>query len=95
MGYLLDFGFTNEEIEEFSENVPSILLEGLKNSYLLVSRNISSLKELGISSYKEIFIKYYDMFLIDNSNFLNIFNKYDAKDLIDKINNNIEIVEFL
>ncbi len=95
MKFLLEYDFTEEEIENFSENVPPLLLEQLFNSYKLVSKNIEALKEFGVTTYKEIFKKYYDMFLMDNSNFLNIFKKYDLNDLVEKLNSNIEIVEFL
>ncbi len=95
MKFLLDYDFTEQEIKDFSENVPARLLENLMNSYRLVSKNIDSLKEIGVTNYKEIFKKYYDMFLMDNSNFMNVFNKYDREDLVDKLNKNPDIVEFL
>lgn len=95
MKFLLDYGFSDQEVEEFSENVPAKLLECIFNSYRLVAKNLDSLKEMGITNYKEIFKKYYDMFLIDNSNFMNIFNKYDREDLVDKLIKNPDILEFL
>ena len=95
MKYLLDYDFTNEEIENLSANIPSLLLKCFLNSYRLVSKNIETLKEMGIDNYKTIFIKFYDMFLMDNSNFKAIFNKYDRDDLVEKIEKNPEIVEFL
>jgi hypothetical protein len=95
MKFLLDYGFTNEEIENFSENAVPVLLESIFNSYKLVSKNLDYLKGLGVNNYKEIFVKFYDMFLMDNSNFMNVFNKYDHDDLVDKIVKNSDIVEFL
>lgn len=95
MKFLLEYGFTEEEIDAFSANVPPLLLEKILNSYQLISKNIDSLKKIGVQSYKNIFIKFYDMFLMDNSNFVNIFNKYDLSDLVEKIDANYEIVEFL
>ncbi len=95
MKYLMDFNFTEDEINSFCENVPPVLLETLMNSYKLVSSNINTLKELGITSIKEIFINNYDMFLMDHSNFLNIFNKYEKEDLVEKLNTTPEIIEFL
>lgn len=95
MKFLLDYDFTEEEITRFSENVPPVLLESIFNSYRLVSLNIESLKKMGVSNYKEIFIKFYDMFLMDNSNFMNVFNKYDREDLVAKLEKNSDIVEFL
>lgn len=95
MKFLLEYGFNEEEIESFSANVPPLLLDKILNSYLLVSKNIDSVKNMGIQSYKNVFLKFYDMFLMDNSNFVNIFNKYDLSDLVEKIDQNYEIVEFL
>lgn len=95
MKFLLEYGFTEEEINAFSENIPPLLEEQIFNSYALVGKNIEVLKDLGVNDYKNIFIKYYDMFLMDYSNFVNIFNKYERDDLVEKINNNIEIIEFL
>lgn len=95
MKFLLDYGFTEDEIVAFSANIPPLLLEHILNSYKLVSKNIESLKDLGIDNVKEVFAKFYDMFLMDNSNFMNIFNGYERDDLVDKINNNVDIVEFL
>lgn len=95
MKFLLDYNFTEEEIKDFSTNIPPLLLEQIFNSYKLVSKNIDSLKELGVNNFKEIFKKFYDMFLMDNSNFMNVFNKYDRVDLVEKLEKNADIVEFL
>lgn len=95
MKFLLDYGFTDKEMREFSANIPPLFVENITNSYRLVSKNLDSLKEMGIHNIKDIFINFYDMFLMDNSNFINIFNKYDREDLVEKIEKNPEIVEFL
>ena len=95
MKFLLEYGFHEEELENFSANIPPMLLEKIMNSFQLVSKNIDFIKSIGVQSYKDIFIKFYDMFLMDNSNFVNIFNKYDLSDLVEKIDANYEIVEFL
>ncbi len=95
MKFLLDYDFSDKEIQELSANIPPLLVESIFNSYRLVSKNLDSLKELGIQNSKEIFTKFYDMFLMDNSNFMNIFNKYDREDLVEKIKKNPDIVEFL
>lgn len=95
MKYLLDFGFTSDEIENLRSNIPPVLEEQLFNSYRLVSKNILFLQEMGINNVKEVFKNFYDMFLMDNSNFSTIFNKYEREDLVEKINQNALIVEFL
>lgn len=95
MKFLEKLNFSKDEIAEIVDGTPDNLLEVIKTQKKLVTENISYLKELGITNYQAIFIKYYDMFLMDNSNFKEIFEKYETEDLIQKLNKNINIVEFL
>lgn len=95
MNFLLEYNFNEEEIKNFCTDIPPLLYEHIVNSYKLVSKNIEFLKDLGVLNYKEIFIKFYDLFLMDSSNFISIFNKYEHDDLVAKINANADIVEFL
>ncbi len=95
MNFLSNYGFNEEEIKVFSLDIPPLLHEQLLNSYKLVTQNIEFLKSLGIVDIKRIFVKFYDMFLMDNSNFMTIFNNYEREDLVEKINANPDIVEFL
>lgn len=95
MKFLEDLGFSKDEISEAVDNIPDKLLETIKDQKKLVSVNINYLKELGLPNYKEVFIHYYDIFLMDYSNFKDIFEKYEKDDLISKISQNISIVEFL
>lgn len=95
MKFLDKLGFKKEEIEDFVSNTPDMVVTKIKESQKLVTANIMFLKELGVQNYKEIFSEYYDMFLMDNSNFIGVFNKYDRDDLIDKLEKNISIVEYL
>lgn len=95
MKFLLEYGFTDEEIQIFCENVPPLLHEQILNSYKLVVQNLDFLKNLGVITYKEVFVKFYDMFLMDSSNFMTIFNNYEREDLVAKINATPEVVEFL
>lgn len=95
MKFLEKLNFSKDDISEIEDNTPEKLLELIKAQKKLVSENISFLKELGVTNYQEIFIRYYDMFLMDNSNFKDIFSKYEREDLISKLNKNINIVEYL
>ena len=81
--------------EEISSIISDELRQDIENNEDLVRANINFLKELGIENYQEIFKTYYPMFLMDNSNFKEIFNKYDISDLIEKINKNMAIIEHL
>lgn len=95
MNFLEKVDFSIDTIAELEESVPYKLQELLNKQKKLVILNINCLKDLNITNIEEIFIKYYDMFLMDNSNFMEVFNKYDLDDLINKINQNKNIVEYL
>ena len=53
------------------------------------------LKELGVSNFETAFIRFFDMFLMDNKSFDDIFSKYDREDLIVKLEKNVAIMEHL
>ena len=95
MRYLENYGFKETEIKWLEENVCQTLKKALIEEQKLVGNNIGYLKNLGVLNYKEIFNNYYGMFLMDNSAFTEIFNKYDQADLVDKLQKNIAIVEYL
>ena len=95
MKYLEEFNFSPDVIAEVLDNTPDKLLALLEEQKKLVSENIAYLRDLGVKNYQEIFIRYYDMFLLDNSNFKEIFDKYERDDLISKLEKNINIVEYL
>ncbi len=91
----LDKYFDNDTIMYLNDNVPKVILEELEKEQKLVSKNISFLKDLGVSNIDNIFKNYYDMFLMDPKLFSEIFNKYDKEDLIEKLNKNLTIIEHL
>lgn len=95
MKFLEKYDFNKEEIADFLNNSPKKLIDAVKNNKKLVCENIDYLKELGVTNYQEIFLEYYDMFLMDHSNFVDIFAKYEPQDLIEKLNKNIRIIEYL
>ena len=87
--------FDNDTIMYLNDNVPNVILEELEKEQKLVSKNISFLKDLGVSNIDNIFKNYYDMFLMDPELFSEIFNKYDKEDLIEKLKKNLTIIEHL
>lgn len=95
MKFLEKLDFSKDDIAEIIDNTPDKLLDVIKAQKKLISENINYLRDLGVTNYQAIFIKYYDMFLMDNSNFKDIFAKYEKDDLIAKLKKNINIVEFL
>lgn len=84
-----------EEYNDIIEFIPETIKNDFKNNQNLVETNIEFLHTLGVKEYMNVFKNYYPMFLMDTSNFANIFNKYDKNDLLDKISKNITIVEHL
>lgn len=95
MDYLEKIGFTSEDINVIKNSTTSVIFNLLKEQKRVVNANILYLKNLGVKNYKEIFIKYADLFLMDNSNFVEIFDKYDQEDLINKLNENMDIFAYL
>ena len=95
MKYLEDLGFSNEVIRIIEENFSKGSLEALEEGKDNVLQNINYLRELGVSNYVDAFIKFYNMFLLDNTVFDNIFSKYDKDDLVAKLEKNIAIMEYL
>ena len=95
MDFLKEFGFDEEDIREFVGGTPKKMIELLLNHLPLVKKNLEFIKKLGIDTYKEIFINYPDMFLMDASNFSEMFDKYNTEELIQKLNSNFKMVEYL
>lgn len=95
MDYLLTYGYEENEINDLIKIIPETLKNALIKEADTVKINLDCLKELGISNLKNIFNSYYDMFLMDNDEFSDIFNKYDREDLIEKLEKNITIIEYL
>ncbi len=93
--FLETVGFTDIEIEKIESNIVSRMADALEESKKLVKANIQYLIELGVKNVYEIFSEYYELFLMDYSNFTGIFNKYDPEDLVEKLVKNIAIVEYL
>ncbi|MCM1052979.1 MAG: hypothetical protein NC483_03295 [Ruminococcus sp.] len=95
MKFLEKFGFGKKEIEALKDNSTSALIKELEAHKKLVSKNLEYLNNIGVTNLSEIFINYHDMFLMDNSNFVEIFNKYEPKSLIEKLAKDVRIMEYL
>ena len=95
MNYLEKIGFTSDDINMVKNTNSKVIFNLLIEQKKVVNANILYLKNLGVKNYKEIFIKYSDFFLMDNSNFIEVFDKYDQEDLVEKLNNNVDIFAYL
>ena len=95
MKFLEKYGFKKSDIEALKENSTSELLKEIEAHKKLVSENLEYLTHLGVKNLPDIFINYHDMFLMDNSNFVEIFNKYEPESLIEKLAKDVHIMEYL
>ncbi len=95
MKFLEECGFLEEDIKEYEGNTPELVRKTIDEHEALVKTNIDFLKNLGIKTYKEIFINYPDMFLMDASNFEKSFTQYNQEEMIEKLNANFKMVKWL
>lgn len=95
MKFLEKYDFNKEDIDEFISITPEKVLNAIKKEKDLIEENLKFIKSLGINTYREIFIHYADMFFMDASTFKELFNKYEKDSLIEKLNANYKVVEYL
>lgn len=95
MKYLLNLDFNEEEINEIKDKNLKEVVALMNKKPLLVEDNLIFLKEYGVSNYKNIFLSYAELFLLDPSIFRKIFTKYNKEDLIRKLENNVDLVVLL
>ncbi len=92
MMYLETLGFTPEQIEEVTNKSGDFVLNKLDVKQKLVQMNLSFLRDLGVTNFKEIFIDFSEFFLQEPTIFKNVFLKYDRGDLIEKLLKNPGII---
>lgn len=95
MNFFEKYGFLEDEQKEYEDITPEEIKKMISKHNKLVETNLQFLKDLEINTYKEIFINYPDMFLMDASNFEKYFNRYEKEALQEKLNTNYKVVKFL
>lgn len=95
MKFLEELGFDSTLVVEIEKEIPQITKTKIIDYKEIVTDNIKYLKNIGVKNYTDAFTNYYDMFLIDSTNFQEIFEKYDRDDLIEKLQSNLAIIEHL
>lgn len=95
MMYLKGLGFSDDTIHLMVANLPKNALKEMEEKESVITSNINYLKELGVTNYVDAFVKFYNMFLLDNKSFDEIFSKYDREDLVAKLEKNVAIMEYL
>ena len=95
MKFLEKYDFSKEDIDELIDNTPKKVMNAIKKSQDLVEKNLEYLKGLGISTYVQIFVNFPDLFFMDHSNFKEMLDKYEKDSLVEKLNANFRLIEFL
>jgi len=85
MMYLKELGFSDEIIDLLNKNLPELAIASLEKEEKVVTANINYLKDLGVHNYVDAFVNFYNMFLIDNETFDEIFYKYYLYFFVKKI----------
>lgn len=93
MNYLLDLGFTKEEMDDLNNALDNKVIKKLILFPQIVKENYQTLIEFKIKNVKEIFLASPSMFLKNPDIFKNILDKYDEEDLIRCLENNPSIIE--
>lgn len=95
MNYLKDLGLTEDEITIMNGTLDAGVIESTSFFPTIIEVNYNFLKEIGISNYKDIFMKHTHMFLLNPDRFKAIFDKYDHADLIRCLEKNGAVIEKL
>ncbi len=95
MKYLEELGFTKEQIKTINDGISDVIIEAIKDNKPLIKVNLKYLEDLGVTNYREIFVEYYEIFLLEPSAFRGIFDRYDTESLIQKLAEDIRVIEFL
>lgn len=95
MTYLLELGFDQNDISTFQKLNNDFIIEKASEFKEIVESNLKSLIEIGVTTYKEMFLRHADLFLMDNEMFKAILEKYEISDLVAKLNRNPDLIEQL
>ncbi len=93
--YLLEKEFNEEEIATIINNNPQEIIDLLDKKEKLIKANLDFLKDYGVVNYKDIFIKHAEIFLQEASIFKKTFTKYEKTDLIQKLQDNVDLIVLL
>ena len=93
MEYLEKVGLTKADIDNIAISVSDELYSDLSLFGPMVKKNIEYLRDFGIENYKDVVIKYPEIFLRDFGSFENVFTKFDKEDLISKCKKNVAVIK--
>ena len=86
---------SEEELNKLFQMIPVEIKDLIIKKERLIVSNLEYLKEINVTSFKEIFLNYPEIFLQEISIFRDFFQKFNTSDLINRLNNDISIIETL
>ncbi len=95
MLYLLDLGFTKEELNQLETKLSEEVKEKLTLFPKVVAVNYDTLKKTRIKNHKEALLNHAHLFLTNPDKFSEVFAKYDPDDLVRCLEKNIAVIEKL
>lgn len=93
MDYLYNFGLDSNDVEEIKKNVTDDVFSDLSLFSKIVENNIVYMRDFGITNYRQVVVKYPEIFLRDLESFTNVFSKFDKDDLIAKVTKNPAVMK--
>ena len=99
--FLLLFGLNNKyntiiiSINEINVKLDNTILYNLNCNMKNVLEIINYLRSIGIINIKDLIIYKTDLFLDNKDDIINLFSKFNIDDIVNKINNNYEVIDEL
>ncbi len=99
MRFLLEYGLTNDEIEEIKNNNQESIIKNIDINKDNVIRVINYLKEIGVNSnvIKDLFVYQIGMFFRTKEEIQGVFDEYEMDSILKSMNydvNTVDLIEF-
>lgn len=99
MNFLLEYGLTNEDINEIISNNDSGVIKNIELNKENVVKVINYLKEVGINItvIKDLFVYQIGMFFRTKEEIQGVFDEYELDSIVKSLNydvNTIDLIEF-
>lgn len=99
MKFLLEYGLTNEDIEEIVSNNQESIIKNIELNKENVIKVINYLKEIGVgvNVLKELFIYQIGMFYRTKDEIQSVFDEYEIDSILKSMNydvNTVDLIEF-
>lgn len=85
----------NTSINEINTKLDNTILYNLNCNMKNALEIINYLRSIGIINIKDLIIHKTDIFLDNKDNIVNLFSKFNINDIVNRINNNYEVIDEL